>query len=60
MIETFNGIASYSYGIAGKVWKKELIQSLNIKWLILIMFRMKMKQGTTQIGLTFQTIHKEY
>ena len=60
-LQTFDGIISYPYGAnPGKVYKKELLQYLNIKWLILMIWRMKIKQNITQTDHIFSIIHTEY
>ena len=42
-LQNFGGIASYPFGInAGKLCKAELLKDINIKWLTLIMLRIKM------------------
>ena len=53
ILQTIDGIALYPYGAnAGKVCKTELLQYLNInvKWLILMMLQMKLKQNIMQLG----------
>ena len=46
-LQTFDGMTSYPYHAnAGKVLKTELLQHLNIKWVILIMSQIKIKQST--------------
>ena len=45
-LQIFDRITSYPYGTnAGKVWKTELLEYLNIKWFILMMLLMKIKQN---------------
>ena len=44
--QTFDKIISYPYGAStGKVCKTELLEYLNIKWLILMALLMKIKQN---------------
>ena len=60
-LQTFDRMTSYPYGTsAGKVCKTELLSKVNIKWLILMIILMKIKQSTIQSGHIFQIIHTEY
>ena len=60
-VQTYDRITSYPYGkSAGKVRKTEMLSNVNIKWLILIMILMKIKQNIIQSGHIFQIIHTEY
>ena len=62
-LQTFDRITSYPYGgTAVKVCKINLLDRLNVKWLILMMLLMKKnkKQNIIQSGHTFQIIHTEY
>ena len=44
-LQTFDRITSYPYGASvGKICKTKLLSHLNIKWLILMMLLMKIKQ----------------
>ena len=44
-LQTFDRITSYPYGASvGKICKTKLLSYLNIKWLILMMLLMKIKQ----------------
>ena len=59
-LQAFENIASYPYGgSAGKVYKTELLEHLNIL-LILMIIQMKIKQKIIQNIHIFQTIHIKY
>ena len=59
--QTYDKITSYPYeASAGKVCKTRKLSKVNIKWLILIIILMKMKQNTIQSGHIFQIIRTEY
>ena len=60
-LKTFGNIVSCSYDTSvGKVRKREILESLNTKWLILIMLLIKRNQNIIQTDHIFQIIYTEY
>ena len=58
--QTFDRITSYPCSTnEGKVCKTELLEYLNVKWLILMVLLLKAKLNTIQNGNIFQSIHTE-
>ena len=59
-LQTCDTITSYLYGTsAAKVCETELLEHLNVKWLILMIKRIKTKLNIVQNEHIFQIIHKE-
>ena len=59
-LQTCDTITSYPYGTsAAKVCETELLEHLNVKWLILMIKRIKTKLNIVQNEHIFQIIHKE-
>ena len=61
-LQTFDRITLYPYGTSlGKLCKTELLKYVNIKWLMLMIILMKIKQNVIQWSdHIFQTSHTEY